>query len=42
VGFITARIDPAQIAEARGMVPALTHDRGFNSPPAAGLRVAGE
>ena len=42
VGFITARIDPAKIAEARGMVPALTHDRGFNAPPAAGLRVAGE
>ena len=35
-------IDPAKIAEARGMVPALTHDRGFNPPPAAGLRVAGE
>ncbi|HEY2112025.1 MAG TPA: carbon-nitrogen hydrolase family protein, partial [Dongiaceae bacterium] len=42
VGFITARIDPAKIAEARGMVPALTHDRGFSPPPAEGLRVAGE
>ena len=42
VGFVTARIDPAKIAEARGMVPALTHDRGFSPPPAEGLRVAGE
>jgi predicted amidohydrolase len=42
VGFITARIDPAKIAEARGMVPSLTHDRGFSPAPAAGLRMAGE
>ncbi|MFI5019734.1 MAG: hypothetical protein ACHQHK_17465, partial [Dongiales bacterium] len=42
VGFVTARIDPAKIAEARGMVPALTHDRGFSPPPTEGLRVAGE
>ena len=41
-GFVTARIDPAKIAEARGMVPALTHDRGYSPPPAEGLRVAGE
>jgi predicted amidohydrolase len=42
VGFITARIDPAKITEARGMVPALTHDRDFSPMPAPGLRVAGE
>jgi predicted amidohydrolase len=28
-GIILARIDPEKIAEARGMVPALTHDRAF-------------
>ncbi len=27
VGIITAEIDPAKIAEARRMVPALRHDR---------------
>lgn len=42
VGFITARIDPAKVAEARAMVPSLTHDRGFAPPPDEGLRVAGE
>jgi predicted amidohydrolase len=29
VGFITARIDPAKVAEARGRVPSLTHDRDY-------------
>jgi len=28
-GIITAGIDPARIAKARGMVPSLQHDRGF-------------
>jgi len=31
-GFITAAIDPGRIAEARKMVPSLTHDRSFTSP----------
>ncbi len=42
VGFVTARIDPAEVAEARGMVPALTHDRSFSPPQSATLRAAGE
>jgi len=42
VGFITVHIDPAKVGEARAMIPALTHDRGFSPPPAAGLRAAGE
>ena len=28
-GFVTARIDPAEIAKARAMVPSLQHDRDF-------------
>ena len=32
-GFVTARIDPGRIAEARRSVPSLTHDRAF-APPA--------
>jgi predicted amidohydrolase len=28
-GIITARVDPAEVAEARGRIPALTHDRPF-------------
>lgn len=37
VGFITAEIDPARIAEARKAVPSLGHDRRFRPPgkPAA-------
>lgn len=31
-GVILAKIDPAKIAEARGKVPALTHDRVFALP----------
>ena len=42
VGFITARIDPAEVVEARGMVPALRHDRSFDPPPTEALRAAGE
>ena len=40
-GFITARIDPARVAEARRMVPSLTHDRAF-TPPAAIRPLAAE
>jgi predicted amidohydrolase len=32
VGFVTAEIDPARIAEARRMVPALRHDRSYAPP----------
>lgn len=32
VGFVTAEIDPAKIAEARRMVPALRHDRPIPVP----------
>jgi predicted amidohydrolase len=36
VGVTTAVIDTARVEEARGMVPALTHDRPFKTPrPAA-------
>jgi predicted amidohydrolase len=34
VGIITAEIDPAKIAEARRMVPALRHDRTVAAPAA--------
>ena len=41
---ITATIDPAKVSEARGMVPALRHDRPFQpaAAPAAALPLAGE
>lgn len=29
VGIVTARVEPARVAEARRMIPALTHDRPF-------------
>jgi predicted amidohydrolase len=32
VGVVTAEIDPAKVDEARGMVPALRHDREFAGP----------
>ena len=32
VGIVTARIDPARIAKARGRVPSLQHDRDFTPP----------
>jgi predicted amidohydrolase len=36
VGIVSARIDPARIAEARRMVPSLAHDQPFADPaPAA-------
>jgi predicted amidohydrolase len=41
-GIISARIDPAKVAEARGMVPSLTHDRDFAAPVSDALRAAGE
>ncbi len=31
-GLVLAEIDPAKVAEARRMVPALTHDRAFAAP----------
>ena len=36
------KIDPAKVAEARGMVPALKHDREFSLPPDPALKIAGE
>jgi predicted amidohydrolase len=41
-GIVTARIDPARIAEVRRMVPSLQHDRGFTPPEVAPLRRAAE
>jgi predicted amidohydrolase len=44
-GIIYAVIDPAKVHEARGMVPALQHDRAFAAPAAAAkpdLRAAGD
>ena len=42
VGIIYADIDPAKVTEARGMVPALRHDRRFAGPelPAVPVRKA--
>ncbi len=41
VGIISARIDPARVAEARRMVPSLGHDRDFAPPaPLPGARAA--
>jgi predicted amidohydrolase len=42
VGFVTARIDPAKIIEARRSVPSLTHDRPFTPPVLAGRPLAAE
>ncbi len=42
VGVVTARIDPARIAEARGMVPSLRHDREFARPEPASRPLAAE
>ncbi len=42
-GIILAEIDPAEVAKARAMIPALDHDRDFAAPaPAEPLREAGE
>ncbi len=32
-GIITAEIDMARVAEVRGRIPSLTHDRPFDQPP---------
>jgi predicted amidohydrolase len=42
VGFVTARIDQAKIAEARRSVPSLTHDRAFTPPVPAPRSLAAE
>ncbi len=42
VGFITAEIDPAEVAAARRRIPALDHARSFRPPYLAPLRAAGE
>jgi predicted amidohydrolase len=34
-GFVSAVIDPAKVAEARRMIPALRHDRDFAGPDAS-------
>ncbi len=42
-GVTLAEIDPAEVAKARAMIPALDHDRDFAAPVAAApLREAGE
>ncbi len=42
-GVSLAEIDPAEVAKARAMIPALDHDRPFAAPEAAApLRQAGE
>jgi deaminated glutathione amidase len=42
VGFVTAEIDTAKIAEARRMVPALRHDRAVAAPQAIPAPLAAE
>jgi deaminated glutathione amidase len=42
VGFITARIDPAKVAEARRSVPSLKHDRAFTPPALIARPLAAE
>jgi predicted amidohydrolase len=42
IGFITAEIDPAKVAEARRMVPALRHDRVILAPQLLGRPLAAE
>jgi deaminated glutathione amidase len=42
VGFVTAEIDTAKIAEARRMVPALRHDRVIPTPQTAQAPLAAE
>ena len=41
-GVVHATIDTAKVAEARGKIPCLTHDRPFESASAAQTRVAAE
>lgn len=42
VGVVSARIDVAAIAKARGMVPSLRHDRSFSEPELAARPLAAE
>jgi deaminated glutathione amidase len=42
VGWITADVDPAKVAEARRMIPALRHDRSFPPPEQAVAERAAE
>jgi predicted amidohydrolase len=42
VGIVTAQIDPAEIAKARGMVPSLRHDRPLTPPALATRPLAAE
>jgi predicted amidohydrolase len=42
VGIVSARIDPARIAEARRMVPSLRHDRTFATPAPSPRALAAE
>ncbi len=39
-GFVVADIDMAKVAEARRMVPSLTHDRAFGTPVVSGAAPA--
>ncbi|MEC8174139.1 MAG: carbon-nitrogen hydrolase family protein [Pseudomonadota bacterium] len=41
-GVVMAELDFSRIDKARGMVPALSHDRDFAPPAPLGLRAAGE
>jgi len=42
VGIVSARLDPARIAEVRRMVPSLQHDRKFADPPPGARPLAAE
>ncbi len=42
IGFVTAEIDPAKVAEARRMVPSLRHDRVIPTPRMLGTSIAAE
>jgi deaminated glutathione amidase len=42
IGVVSARIDPARIAEVRRMVPSLGHDRQHSDPAPSARRVAAE
>ncbi len=42
IGIVSARVDPARIAECRGMVPSLGHDRPFAMPAPAARPLAAE
>src|SRR5256886_6672736 len=42
VGIVSARVDAARIAEVRGMVPSLRHDRAFTTPEFVARPLAAE